>query len=126
MFIRRSPAVSALLTLVALGGFAAPLYADNPSGLARIDELHEFNIPSGSLETALMAFGREMKMQLIVDPQVRDSSVPAVRGRLTGRKALDVLLRASGLGFTLVGNTVTICAPRAKDLRCSGPSVAHN
>lgn len=119
MLLFRLPFISGLLTFLVVG-IAAYLYAGGAAVVNRLDEMRSFNIPAGSLESALMQLGRETKVQLIVGPKVGDRTVVAVRGRFTGRQVLEVLLPASGLGYKVVGNTVTIEAQHAQVLSCTG------
>jgi hypothetical protein len=106
--------------LLMLAGLPAAQAA--PEDLARLEQLSSFHIPGGSLESALLQFSRETQIQVIVSAPVADVSVGAVEGRLTARQALTALLGATGLVYSVVGNTVTIHAQK----RTSEPEAASS
>ena len=86
-------------------GFPDPSLSQQTDRLEQPTAIH---IAAGSLESALLQFGRETELQVIVSTPVSGISVPALDGRLTAREALTTLLEATGLVYTVVGNTVTI------------------
>jgi hypothetical protein len=49
-------------------------------------------------------------MQVVISAPVSEISAPAVEGHLSAKEALTALLEASGLVYTVVGNTVSIRA----------------
>ena len=75
---------------------------------ARVDERRLFNIAPGSLESVLMEFSRQTRLQLIVSPTVHDRPVSGLHGRYSAREALQVLLGSSDLSYTIKGNAVVV------------------
>jgi hemoglobin/transferrin/lactoferrin receptor protein len=67
-----------------------------------------FHIPAGSLESALLEFGRETHMQVIIVAAVADLKAPAVEGRLTRGAALRILLGRTGLTYAVIANTLSV------------------
>src|SRR3546814_17450699 len=60
----------------------------------------DIRISSGSLSSALMALGREAKVQIVFTPDsVEGRKSKGVRGRMTVDAALTRLLEGSGLSF---------------------------
>jgi hypothetical protein len=76
--------------------------------LANLEQRCPFNISAGPLELALLQFSRQTRIQVIVSPNIPQVSVAGVRGSLTAREALMVLLRTTGLTYAVVGDTITI------------------
>jgi hypothetical protein len=67
-----------------------------------------FHIPAGSLESALLEFGRETHMQVIIVASVADLKAPAVEGSLTRRDALRILLGRTGLAYAVIANPLSV------------------
>jgi hypothetical protein len=84
------------------------LSAHGAAPAANLERHWNFDIVSGSLESALMQFSRQTRIQVIVGPQVPDSLVSGIRGRLSAREVLHQLLEPVGLDYTVIGNTVTV------------------
>ena len=86
--------------------FAAPALA------ASLDETVNFEIAPGSLDEALIAYGKQADMQVIsASMAVRGKHTAGVEGATTPREALAMLLKDSGLSFVASGeNTVTVTA----------------
>ena len=70
-----------------------------------------FNIEDGSLDSVLLQFSRQTRIQVILSPGVPHMVVRGIRGEYTVREALDTLLRPTGLLYTVVDNTVTVHPP---------------
>src|SRR3546814_2295713 len=70
-------------------------------------------ISSGSLSSALMALGREAKVQIVFTPDsVEGRKSKGVRGRMTVDAALTRLLEGSGLSFRKVnGGSYVVSGP---------------
>lgn len=79
----------------------------------------EFNIPAQPLASALNEWGRQSNLQLLFSPEdVQGKTSKAVSGKLTPSEAAARLLRGTGIGYTLQGDTLT--------LSMSGPDSAVN
>lgn len=79
----------------------------------------EFNIPAQPLASALNEWGRQSDLQLLFSPEdVQGKTSSAVRGKYTPAQAAGLLLKGTGIGYTLQGNTLTLSG--------SGPSSAVN
>ena len=74
-----------------------------------------FNIPAGSLSSALANFGRQAGMQVTYQPQIASAKqAPAVSGMMTPQDALSRLLAGSGISHRFTGsNTVALAAQSA-------------
>ncbi|MBN7798787.1 TonB-dependent receptor domain-containing protein [Parahaliea mediterranea] len=84
----RSGVLAGLLAV----GAAPPASAQSP--------VHDFNIPSGSLSRALLAFSAQADVTLMAPDQLVDGkSVSALRGEMSSDQALEELLRGSGLQY---------------------------
>jgi hypothetical protein len=107
-YTRRLHAICAVgvLSLV-----TAPAVRSVPQGLVQLEQRSVFRIPAGSLESALLQFSRDTEIQVIVSARVADVRVGSVEGRLSAKEALDVLLKTTGLVYTVVGKTITIHPP---------------
>jgi outer membrane receptor for ferric coprogen and ferric-rhodotorulic acid len=69
----------------------------------------DFDVPAQSLSSALQVFGQQANLQLLYsadDTQSLKSS--ALRGRYEPREAIGVLLKGTGLAYSLQGNTLTV------------------
>ncbi|MGE5565074.1 MAG: TonB-dependent receptor domain-containing protein [Parcubacteria group bacterium] len=86
--------------------FAAPALA------AGLDDTVNFQIAPGSLDEALIAYGKQADLQVIsASTAVRGKHTAGIEGATTPREALAMLLRDSGLSFVASGpNTVTVTA----------------
>src|SRR3546814_10465504 len=73
----------------------------------------DIRISSGSLSSALMALGREAKVQIVFTPDsVEGRKSKGVRGRMTVDAALTRLLEGSGLSFRKVnGGSYVVSGP---------------
>jgi iron complex outermembrane recepter protein len=89
------------------------LYAP-PAWSADLERSVAFNIPAQSLESALIAFGQQAGVQVVIGPGVgRNVNAPAVSGELPAGAALTELLDATGLQYKEYGGTVTVVSPGA-------------
>jgi outer membrane receptor protein involved in Fe transport len=84
---------------------AANAWAGDP-----LDEAIDIDIPAGtSLEDALLRWAAQAGVQIMMSTDaVTREKAPAIRGTPTARDALATLLRASGLTYTVDGNTVRV------------------
>jgi hypothetical protein len=78
--------------------------------MPKLEQETSFHIEAGSLESALIQFSRQTEIQVVVSSPVAKISVCAVEGRRNAREVLTALLTATGLTYTVVGETVTIHA----------------
>jgi len=79
----------------------------------------EFNIPAQPLASALNEWGRQSNLQLLFSPEdVQGKTSTAVSGKLTPAQAAGQLLKGTGIGYSLQGDTLT--------LSLAGPSSAVN
>ena len=107
MHFRSSVIGSVLLMLGTTGFTAAEQVAAGTPG-DNVDEQRTFNIAPGTLESVLMEFSRQTRLQLIVSPGVPDRAVSGLHGRYSAREALQALLGSSGLSYTIKGNAVVV------------------
>jgi outer membrane receptor protein involved in Fe transport len=76
---------------------------------ADLDQPVAFDIAAQPLNSALLAFSKQAKVQVIVAPNATTGlSAPAVHATMAADAALNELLRASGLQYREVNGTVTI------------------
>jgi hypothetical protein len=117
--IVRAPSNNSAIYLKRLGAaYAAsivllitnPTIAGAPENPTPFEQTSAFHIGAGSLASALLQFSRQTQIQVITNAPVSEITVAGVQGRLTAREALAALLGATGLVYTIVGNTVAIHA----------------
>jgi len=73
------------------------------------DAAVSINIPAQPLAEALKQLGRQTPLQLFFTPElVAGKNASAVRGQLVPRKALDALLKGSGLEYVQSGSGITL------------------
>jgi outer membrane receptor protein involved in Fe transport len=97
-----------LITTIA-GAAVAPALA-----AADLDKTVDFHIPAQPLDSALLEFSRQARVQVAVNSRsVGKISAPTVDGPLAVSAALSELLRHSGLEYATVGNTVTVSPAQA-------------
>ncbi|MCQ3000529.1 TonB-dependent siderophore receptor [Pseudomonas syringae] len=69
----------------------------------------DFNIPAQPLASALQIFGQQANVQLLYSPDDTQSlNSAALRGRYEPKDAIGVLLKGTGLAYSLQGNTLTV------------------
>jgi iron complex outermembrane recepter protein len=92
------------------------VWADEGSGLSK---RHDFKIPAQPLDTALLAFSDQAKVQVLMWAGVReDARSPGVSGELTSLAALKAILGDTGLAFQEIDKeTVAIVASGRAQLR---------
>ena len=75
-----------------------------------LDREVTFHIKPQSLESALLQFSRQAELQFAFAPDlILNAPVQGIDGKLAVSAALVILLRGSGLSFTVIGsNTVTV------------------
>jgi TonB-dependent siderophore receptor len=87
-------------------------------------QTHEFNVPAGSLSSALLRFSSQSGLQFNVDSRLTDGKrTDGIRGTYSVEGGLTQLLAGSGLTFRFAGpRTVVIeVVPDAGDARLIGP-----
>lgn len=96
--------ISRIALIAALGGTA--LVALHPAAMAQeAAQARSFDIPPQSLNSALLRFARDAKVQVLYDTAlVQGRQSPGVTGQLTTTAALQQLLQGSGLGFRVDGS----------------------
>ena len=100
----------ALASLVSALAGAAPVLAQPVAKVQ--DQRLTFNIPAGSLDAALLAFGRQARQQLIYDAAtVTGRSAPALKGRYTAADGLARLLAPSGVTLSQTQPGVFVLRP---------------
>jgi len=92
---------------------------------AGLDQTAVFDIPAQPLESALIAFGKQANMQVIIGPRAaRGINSRAVKGTFSAGKALTELLDQSGLRYEAHGNTVTVVSANHADAARTSPVVS--
>ncbi len=128
------PTVSASRTAAIVLTITAALSAA-PARSADLNQPVAFDIPAQPLNSALLAFSKQAKIQVVVAPNATTGlSAPAVHATMAADVALNELLRASGLQYHEVNGTVTIApvsgakTSDASALRLAdgGPAVASD
>ncbi len=100
-------------------------YAQAANG-DRLDTEARFEIPAQPLSTALVQFSRQAELQLVTASiELGTKETQGISGRLSLRKALEQLLKQSGLSYSLVGeNTIAIAVTETDKQRASGANGA--
>src|SRR5882762_8806194 len=87
---------------------AVPARADD------LDKAVDFKIPAESLESALLELSKQASYQIVFSATtLPNRPAPAIAGRMSIRKALDLLLAGTELGYKLVGAHTLTVAPGA-------------
>lgn len=74
-------------------------------------ETRNYQVLPQPLDSALLEFSDQAGIQLVMSAQIAsDLDSPGLSANITGDAALKILLQDTGLGFEIVGNTVTIFA----------------
>jgi iron complex outermembrane receptor protein len=85
------------------------LSATSLSYSSDLDKEVNFHIGPRPLESALLEFSREADVQVaMASASIRDVKVAGVQGKYPIGTALVILLRGSGLSYTVVGSTLTV------------------
>ncbi len=80
------------------------------AGYVQAQEI-ELDIPAQSLGSALQEFGRQTNLQVLYNPaDVQSKRSAAVKGKLQPDQAMSNLLKGTGVGYNLQGNSITITA----------------
>lgn len=112
-----APAALAV-TLAFLGGLSLPAHAQTPG------EAVPVSVPAQPLGTALNELARQMKLQLMVRPDlVAGKQAPAVSGTLTPRQALTRLLAGNGLEAGINGAEVVVRQAAAPGAAAGGQNL---
>ena len=106
-----SLALAGLLT--AFAGMSTPVQAQSSTlSPSQKDQRLAFDIPAGSLDMALLAFGRQAHQQLIYDAAtVAGRTAPALKGRFRAADGLARLLGSSGVTQTQTQPGVFVLRP---------------
>ncbi len=103
----------ALALCIGLAGLPSSVLAQ-AAAVAPTEQHYE--LPAGSLTSALNALARQAGLTLSLDPAlVAGRSAPALAGKLTAQQALDRLLEGSGLAGQVGGGAILV-APQDKTL----------
>ncbi len=104
--LARASAASALAMIIAFAVTA-------PTAAANLDAQHQFVIPAQPLDTALLAFSDQSKVQVLLWASSQpDAQSPGATGTLTALDALKALLQNTGLSYQQIDNdTVAIINP---------------
>lgn len=87
-------------------------------------QTREFNVPAGSLRTALDAYARQSGRQVIYGADVRSARSPGVRGARTADDALNAIL--AGTGFVVKQDrSGAVAIVKGGNGQSSDPSVAN-
>ena len=102
-----------IFLMLVLLSTTAVSFADESSAVNTTD----FDIPSQSLEEALIHFSEQTDIQLVMaSAEVTGLEAPHVNGRLSNQAALDALLGGTGLSYQFVNEgTVAIGSGMVKD-----------
>jgi len=74
-----------------------------------LNEVVAFSIARQPLESALIAFSNQAHIQILISPQANGTTlVPALKGTLPVRVALDRLLKDTGLTYVEHGQSITV------------------
>lgn len=116
----RSTAACAAFTAAALAGVPAHAQPAEREAIA-------FDIPSGSLQSALTHFASQSGLQLIYSPEtVAGKRIGGFKAKLSARSALRRLLASSGLGVREINAKVVIIEPRrTRALSAAGATPAR-
>ena len=83
------------------------------------------NIPAQSLASALNELGKQANLQILYSPdQVQGITSRSVSGTQEPVKALEALLKGSGMSYQLNGDTVILSAPQGKSLELGATNIS--
>ncbi|MGH9636705.1 MAG: hypothetical protein ACRD72_17880, partial [Candidatus Angelobacter sp.] len=96
-------------------GLVASLAGFTPSAFARAADLqskHQFSIPAQSLDTALLAFSDQAKVQVLMQGgATKDAQSSGATGELVSLDALKAILQNTGYAFKQIdAETIAIFA----------------
>ena len=85
----------------------------SPHSMADIDQPElQFNIPSQSLESGLVAFSLQADINIIGTTELlRQHVIPDINGYFTRTEVLAILLQGSGLQYKIIDNTAVSISP---------------
>ena len=96
------------------------------AGYVQAQEI-ELDIPAQPLGTALQAFGQQSNLQVLYSPtDVQGKTSTAVKGKQEPKQAIAILLKGTGINYTLQGNAVTISAVATSGLELGATQVTAN
>ena len=100
--------VSSTVSYIMAAALAGAPIVPAANQVVKFDQEATFHIAAGSLESALIEFSRQAEIQVVIGAPVANIAVAAVDGRRHPREVLTTLLNATGLTYTIVGDTVTV------------------
>lgn len=87
----------------------------------RLNREIDFTIPPQQLDAALLELGRQANLQLMFSArEFRAIATPGLHGRMPIGKALELLLRDTGLTYQMIGDATVTVKPVAQ-----GPTATH-
>jgi iron complex outermembrane recepter protein len=111
----RHLAVVAILTASSI--FGRPALASDP-----LDRTVDFNIAGQSLSQALLQFGQQAKVQIMLASSSTDTqSTKELKGTYRASTALETLLDGSGLSYRAKNNTITLTPAAASEVAAPKP-----
>lgn len=78
---------------------------------AELDEKFAFDIPSQSLESALLTLSKQAQFQLIVSDALPTHLTQRISGRMPIKRALEMLIKDTKLGYKVVGERTLALLP---------------
>jgi iron complex outermembrane receptor protein len=87
---------------------------------------YDFNIPPGALEPALRKLAQDNNLQILFAPEdVKDVSTGGVKGRFSPLKAVEELVKGTGLSVSTNGNGVFAIKPAGPTKERNPPGVVR-
>ena len=108
-------------TVVSLAAVAAALalQANSPTVQASTSDLqlrHSFQIPSEGLNAALREFSAQSHIQVVTSGVPPDVLSPGTAGNVSSAKALNALLRGTGMSFRQADAQTIVVSPAQRSL----------
>ncbi|VFR17546.1 Iron siderophore receptor protein [plant metagenome] len=118
--IKKKFFVAALMASTCICAVAATL----PKAYAQTSRQTPFNIPAGSLSSALTQFGRQSGLQVTYLPAITSGKQSSgASGTLSPSDALGRILAGSGLSYSISGDTVTVGNSNAGSIADDGSTL---
>lgn len=87
----------------------------------------EIDVPTQPLGSALQEFGRQANLQVLYSPtDVEGKRSNAVKGKLDPDRAMSTLLKGTGIGYGLQGNTISISLHSGAGVELGATQVTAN
>ncbi len=99
---------------IAQGGDDMHIQEEDKNRVSPEETKTEFDIPAQTLAKALIEFGEQANMSVLIQHQVRDVHTSGVTGRFVPVDALEILLEGTGLESNITDNGVVIFQPVAQ------------